>query len=148
MAPNDTHKQRAILYVDDEVHSLKYFEKDFSDSFTILCAPSVDRALALLAEKGNDIGVLITDQRMPGRTGVELLATVRQNWPQVNRILTTAYADLEVGVWDCSKAFDDLSGFVRSPSGVGVDVDDGEIVAQRVLKKILLRCDCHCRIKV
>lgn len=88
-------KDATVLLVDDETQTLKYFERAFSDDFAILTAQSVDQAEALLQQHGDRIGVVITDQRMPGRTGVDLLAILRQKQPHVIRILTTAYAELE-----------------------------------------------------
>ena len=88
----------AVLYVDDEEQALKYFKKAFGSRFPVLTAPGVDQALALLEVEHARVGVLLTDQRMPGRTGVELLTKVRQTWPQIVRILVTAYSDMESAV--------------------------------------------------
>ena len=85
----------AVLYVDDEEQALKYFKKAFGNAFPVLTANSVDAALAVLAQEHGRVGVLVSDQRMPGRTGVELLTHVRQTWPGIVRILMTAYADLD-----------------------------------------------------
>ncbi|MES1926788.1 response regulator [Salinisphaera sp. T31B1] len=85
----------AILYVDDEQMALKYFRRFVDREFTVHTATSVDEALAILDREGASIGVLITDQRMPGQSGVDLLKKVRARWPHIVRMLTTAYADLE-----------------------------------------------------
>lgn len=85
----------AILYVDDEEMALKYFRRFVGREFTVHTAVSVDEALEILAREGEAIGVLITDQRMPGQSGVDLLKKVRLRWPNIVRLLTTAYADLE-----------------------------------------------------
>jgi two-component system, probable response regulator PhcQ len=84
----------AILFVDDEEQALKYFTKAFTKQFRTLTAPSVKQAQAIL-EQDARIAVVITDQRMPGETGVDLLRFVREKHPAIVRILTTAYADLE-----------------------------------------------------
>ncbi len=89
------HKQFSILYVDDEPQALKYFTKAYTNDFNILTASGAEAAMKLLEEKGDEIGVLLTDQRMPGQTGVDLLNKVRKQWPGVVRIITTAYSDLE-----------------------------------------------------
>ncbi len=88
----------AVLYVDDEPQSLKYFLRAFSGDFQILTAQSVADAEALLAEESERIGVLISDQRMPVETGVQLLDRVKARYPQIVRVLTTAYADLHDAV--------------------------------------------------
>jgi two-component system response regulator PhcR len=84
----------AILYVDDEPQSLKYFTRAFGGEFRVLTAPSAAAAEALLAEAAGGIGVLVTDQRMPVETGAALLGRVKDRYPLVVRLLTTAYADL------------------------------------------------------
>lgn len=85
----------AILYVDDEEMALKYFRRAVGNDFTVHTAGDVEEGLAILQEKGDQIGVLVTDQRMPGQSGVDLLKKVRDRWPHIVRLLTTAYADLE-----------------------------------------------------
>lgn len=84
----------SILYVDDEDKALKYFRRAFAKDFSILTAESVAEALEVLAEKGEEIGVLVTDQRMPEQTGLDLLKQVRKGHPHIVRILTTAYSEL------------------------------------------------------
>jgi two-component system probable response regulator PhcQ len=85
----------AVLFVDDEDKALKYFRMAFTKDFPVLTAGSVAQALEVLEAQGDGIGVLITDQRMPGQPGVELLKQARARWPGIVRILTTAYSDLE-----------------------------------------------------
>lgn len=88
----------AILFVDDEEQALKYFEKAFADEFPILTAPSVEQATKILEQEGERIGVLITDQRMPGQQGTDLLAVARESYPHIVRMLTTAFADLDSAI--------------------------------------------------
>src|SRR5581483_10044750 len=88
------YKKFAILYVDDEEKSLKYFARAFEDQFRVLTAANAQDGLKLLEERGEDIGVLMTDQRMPGEKGVWLLEKSRNLHPNIIRILATAYADM------------------------------------------------------
>ncbi len=92
------YKRYVILYVDDEVQSLNQFTKAFEKTFRILTAGNVKDAIGLLEEHRMDIGILITDQRMPGEQGVRLLEQARQLQPRVVRILTTAYSDLDAAI--------------------------------------------------
>lgn len=85
----------SILYVDDESQALKYFEKAFGKFFKIQTCESAKDALSILEKSSDDIGVLVTDQRMPNQTGVSLLENVRSQYPHIVRLLTTAYAELE-----------------------------------------------------
>jgi two-component system, probable response regulator PhcQ len=92
------YKRYAILYVDDEEMALKYFEKSFGAEFRILTAVNAEEGAKKMANLENQIGVLMSDQRMPGQKGVQLLEQVRLQYPQVIRMLITAYADYGVTV--------------------------------------------------
>src|SRR5499427_3652696 len=92
------YKKHAILYVDDEEKSLKYFHRAFGDLFRIFTAASAQDGLKLLEEHKDEIGLLMTDQRMPGEKGVWLLEKARQLRPRIIRILATAYADMEAAI--------------------------------------------------
>lgn len=98
MSPPYDFKQYAVLYVDDEPMALKYFEKTFGGEFRIITAENASEGLRILEEKGDDIAVILTDQRMPGEKGVQLLERARQLRPQIVRMIITAYADLGVTV--------------------------------------------------
>src|ERR1051326_7209660 len=92
------YKKYAILYVDDEEKSLKYFTRAFEDQFHILTASNAADGLKLLEEHKDDIGLLMTDQRMPGEKGVWLLERARQLRPRIIRILATAYSDMDAAI--------------------------------------------------
>ncbi|WP_137917410.1 response regulator [Hydrogenophaga sp. 2FB] len=83
-----------ILYVDDEAMALKYFERLVSPLAPVLTAASVEEGKAVLAEHGADVAVLVCDQRMPGAYGNELLRHAREYYPNIVRMLTTAYSEL------------------------------------------------------
>src|SRR2546428_1003835 len=92
------YKKYAILYVDDEEKSLKYFARAFADQFHIFTAPTAQGGLTLLEEHKDEIGLLMTDQRMPGEKGVWLLEKARQLRPRIIRIRATAYSDMNAAV--------------------------------------------------
>jgi two-component system probable response regulator PhcQ len=92
------YKKFAILYVDDEEKSLKYFAKAFQDQFRIVTAANAQDGLALLEQHKDEIGLLMTDQRMPGEKGVWLLEKARQLRPRIIRILATAFADMDAAI--------------------------------------------------
>src|SRR5260370_26336015 len=92
------YKKFAVLYVDDEEKSLKYFVRAFEEEFGILSAPSAQEGLRLLEEHKDDIGLLMTDQRMPGEKGIWLLEKARQLRPRIVRILATAYSDMDAAI--------------------------------------------------
>src|SRR4051812_27809896 len=91
-------KRYAVLYVDDEEMALKYFERTFGKEFRILTANSAVEGLRIIQAQGDEIAILITDQRMPGEKGVELLQRALQIRPRLVRMLVTAFADFGVTV--------------------------------------------------
>lgn len=83
-----------ILYIDDEKAALFNFEQLFQDDFDVFTAPSVDEGLEILAS--TEIQIVISDQRMPNKTGIEFFAEVAQLYPDTVRILLTAYSEAEI----------------------------------------------------
>ncbi len=98
MQPAYDYKKFAILYVDDEEKSLTNFTRAFEDQFHILTASNAMDGLKLLEQHADEIGLLMTDQRMPGEKGVWLLERARQLRPRIIRILATAYADMDAAI--------------------------------------------------
>ena len=83
-----------VLFVDDEENILRSLERLFMDQeYPLLTAASGEEGLRLL-EANPDIGLIVSDQRMPGMSGVEFLARARQAAPETLRIVLTGYADL------------------------------------------------------
>ena len=82
-----------VLFVDDEEPNLVVFEAVCGDEFPVLTASSGAAGLELMKE--HEIGVILTDQRMPGMTGIELLEKVESEYPDAIRLLITAYSDLQ-----------------------------------------------------
>ena len=85
-------KKITILYVDDEENNLFSFKAAFRLKYQIYTAISGDDAFKLLSEK--PVHIIITDQRMPGMTGVEFLEKVIPQFPDPIRLLLTGYADM------------------------------------------------------
>ncbi len=84
-----------ILFVDDEATAVKYFQRAIGSLAPVLTAGSVDEGRAVLDANADRIAVLVSDQRMPGAYGNELLFYARDRYPDMVRILTTAYSELE-----------------------------------------------------
>jgi two-component system, probable response regulator PhcQ len=86
---------KKLLYVDDETLALKYFERLVGELVPVLTADSVESGIEVLKAHGDDIAILITDQRMPGAYGNELLRYAREHHPRIVRLLTTAYSEID-----------------------------------------------------
>jgi two-component system response regulator HupR/HoxA len=82
-----------ILVVDDEPRVLDALEAILAAEFRVLRAGSGAQALGLLP--GADVAVIVTDYRMPGMTGVELLRRSQDICPEAVRIVLTAYTDVD-----------------------------------------------------
>lgn len=81
-----------ILYVDDEPINLTNFQRAFDGEYEILTATSGEEGMQVLADAG-EMAVVISDQRMPGMSGVDLLAALRESHPDSVRIVITAYSE-------------------------------------------------------
>ena len=81
-----------IMFIDDEQRVLKSMRAMFRRDYDVLLANSGAEALQLLAS--HNVEVVVSDQRMPEMTGVEVLAEIKQRSPETVRILLTGYADL------------------------------------------------------
>ncbi len=98
-------RRPAIVVVDDEPAVLAAVSRDlrrgFGERFRVLRAGSGPEALELLRElrtRGDQVAMLIADQRMPGMPGTEYLVHARQLVPDAKRVLLTAYADTEAAI--------------------------------------------------
>ena len=82
-----------VLYVDDVPVNLMLFKETFKKDFDIILTEFPQEALKILEEK--DIQVIVSDQRMPEMTGIELLEIVAEKHPDIRRYLLTAFTDAE-----------------------------------------------------
>jgi response regulator RpfG family c-di-GMP phosphodiesterase len=82
-----------LLIVDDEPANIRLLEKLFRADYSCLTASSGEEAIELLDQ--HEVAVIITDQRMPSMTGVDLLKRSAARRPHMVRILLTGYTDLE-----------------------------------------------------
>ena len=103
--PNPARRRPAIVVVDDEPAVLAAVARDlrrgFGERFRIVRAKSGPEALEVLRElrtRGEEVAMLIADQRMPGMPGTEYLVQARKLVPEAKRVLLTAYADTEAAI--------------------------------------------------
>jgi two-component system response regulator PhcR len=91
-----TRAVTTVLYVDDEVLAQKYFARTTGSEYRVLTASGADAAVDLIEREEGRIDVLVTDYRMPGRDGGNLLREVEQDYPHIVCILVTAYANKQI----------------------------------------------------
>jgi response regulator RpfG family c-di-GMP phosphodiesterase len=100
-----------VLYVDDEKNNLISFKANFRIDFEIYIAESAEEGRALLEKQ--KINIIITDQRMPVKTGVEFLEDIMKEFPDPVRILLTGYTDMETVIEAVNKG--KIYQYVRKP---------------------------------
>jgi thioredoxin reductase (NADPH) len=104
-ASEERRRRPAILAVDDEPAVLAAVARDlrrgFGERFRIMRAGSGQEALELLQQlrtRGDQVALLVADQKMPGLSGTEYLVEARKLVPEAKRVLLTAYADTEAAI--------------------------------------------------
>jgi DNA-binding NtrC family response regulator len=83
--------EHTILVVDDEPANLRMIERALRKRFKIIQASSAERALRILEKQ--TVSLILTDQRMPGLSGTELLRQSRAQHPDAVRMVVTAQSD-------------------------------------------------------
>lgn len=86
-----------VLFVDDDVNLLASFRRQFGREFQLETAGDGSEAIRILGEKG-PFAVVVSDLRMPGMSGTELLKKTNAMFPDTSRILLTGYADLQTAI--------------------------------------------------
>jgi putative nucleotidyltransferase with HDIG domain len=90
-------RNHAVLFVDDEVNILKAVKRLLrNEPWEVQCASRPQEALELLDTQ--TVQVVVSDQRMPEMSGVDLLAAVRERHPDVVRMMLTGYTEMNVAV--------------------------------------------------
>ena len=110
MTASTTPKAR-VLFVDDEPRILTTMRMLFRSQYEVFFAESGQKALDLL--KTQPVDVIVSDQRMPGMTGIELLRTARDLNPNAMRILLTGYSDLNAIIGSINEG--EIFRFVNKP---------------------------------
>ena len=83
----------SILYVDDEESNLRIFRDTFRRDYNVYTAISAKEGIKILDEVKIDL--VLSDQRMPGMTGVDFLKYSLEKYPEPNRILITGFSDMD-----------------------------------------------------
>jgi thioredoxin reductase (NADPH) len=95
----------AMLVVDDDPQVLAAVRRDlrgrYRESYTVVSAASGEEALSTVRElkaRGDSLAIVISDQRMPGLQGTDVLAQSRDVYPLARRVLLTAYSDIDAAI--------------------------------------------------
>jgi two-component system response regulator HydG len=123
--------KQKILIVDDEKPTREVMAKILSASYECLLAPDAELALKSLAEN-SEIALLITDYKMPGKNGIELIKAAKENNPSLSCILVTAFGEIELAVAAMKDGADD---FLTKPI---TDIAQMELRVAKALEKYAL----------
>jgi adenylate cyclase len=98
-------KDFAVLYVDDEEHNLISFKAVFRKEYEIHTATSGEAGLEII--RNHPVDLIITDQRMPGMTGIQFLEHVVPEYPDTIRMILTGFSDVEaiIGAINTGRVF-------------------------------------------
>lgn len=102
MADNLAAQKGAVLVVGDEPRAVEAMERVLKFQFQVFTATSAAEAEEIL--RYEFIQVIVCDHRMPDETGVDFLGRIREQWPDVIRILISAYSDMEDTIRSINKA--------------------------------------------
>ncbi len=98
-------KKPVLLVVDDDPQVLAAVRRDlrsrYREAYAVVSASSGEEALATVRElkaRGDALALIISDQRMPGIQGTEVLARSRDIYPLARRVMLTAYSDIEAAI--------------------------------------------------
>ena len=90
------HNDYRLLVIDDEIEVTKSIVRQFRKKYDVFSANSGEEALDIMEK--NDIQVIISDQRMPGMTGVDFFARIKEKYPESLKLILTGYSDIEAVV--------------------------------------------------
>jgi two-component system, probable response regulator PhcQ len=127
------YRQLSVLFVDDEEQACKYFRLALEPEFAVITASSAAEALEVVRAQRSKIGIVVSDQRMPGDSGSTFLTKVRQEEPMSVRILTTAYSDMDAAIEAVNSGA--IYKYVVKPW----DLNDLRITLRRAMEYRLLR---------
>ncbi len=97
LSGKETAMRERILLVDDDSNVLDGYRRSLSREFVIETAVGPDEALPLI-QKNGPYAVIVSDMRMPGMSGIELLSSVKASSPETVRIILTGNADMETAI--------------------------------------------------
>jgi len=104
-----------VLFVDDDIMLLKSFKRTLPSQFRVVTADSPEKGLQILKEQG-PFSVIVSDMKMPGMSGIEMLSQSKEISPDTIRILLTGFADQQTAIDGVNKG--DLFRFLTKPCDV------------------------------
>jgi DNA-binding NtrC family response regulator len=127
----------SILVVDDDLSIRETFLRQLArEGYEIAAADSAEAAMAMLGRHDTEPGLVITDLRMPGMSGLDLLRWLREAQPDVDVIVITAHEDMQTAI---TAMKDGAYEFLVKP----LDLDQVELVIARCFRDRAVRRRMH-----
>ncbi len=89
-------KKHTILAVDDEQNNLSLIKRTLRNNYNILLASSGEEALQVVKERGKDISLIVSDQKMPFMEGTEFFKKISDTYPHIIKILLTGHSNIDI----------------------------------------------------
>lgn len=89
-------KRHTILAVDDEENNLSLIRRTLRSNYDILIASSGEQALEIIKEHGNEISLIVSDQKMPIMEGTEFFKRISEKYPHIIKILLTGHSNVDI----------------------------------------------------
>ncbi|NLF83421.1 MAG: response regulator [Candidatus Gastranaerophilales bacterium] len=134
--------RHTILIVDDEIDNLQFLKRTLRRKYNILTASDGAEALDVVKREGNNISLIVSDQRMPNMNGTEFLAQVAESYPYIIKMLLTGYTDLDAIVDGVNKC--NLFQYIAKPidpNDLDMIINDGINAYELTLSKNTLLND-------
>ena len=126
---SNSNEKHTILIVDDEENNLMLLKRTLRSRYNILTAKNGLEALEVVQQHGEDISLIVSDQKMPVMEGTEFLKKVRETNPQIVKILLTGHVDTDIlvaSINDC-----DLYQYILKP----FEPEELQIAVERGINK-------------
>ena len=100
---NKRQSKHLVLIVDDEPDNLALLRRTLRSQYEVLTATNGKEALDIVNQRGNEISLIISDQKMPVMQGTEFLSQISQDFPNIIKMLLTGHSDLDILVDSINK---------------------------------------------
>lgn len=92
----DSGKKHTILAIDDEQNNLSLIQRTLRSDYNLLLASSGQEALEIVEEYGDDISLIVSDQKMPFMEGTEFFKRISEKYPDIVKILLTGHSNVDI----------------------------------------------------
>lgn len=93
---SENGKKHTVLTVDDETNNLSLLKRTLKSNYNVISAASAPEALELIEKYGDDISLIVSDQKMPEMEGTEMFKIISEKHPEIVKILLTGYSNIDI----------------------------------------------------